>query len=319
MKNKPFFSIDDIVKFAEEVDIKIVNYDPMYSFDSLGTTLPGSEKTLVFVSTDRKDKAELITKTLSNIIICDHNVDESLISNSKKCLIKVGDPKLFFSIVGNALFVRNPDGFIHPTSSIDQDADIHPTAYIGPNCSLGKVKVGANSVIYGNVFIYDNTVIGSNVTINAGTVIGAEGFGYNRNKSNEAIQFPHIGGVIIEDNVDIGSNTSIDRGSLSNTIIKKGAKIDNLVHIAHNVVVGENTMVIANAMVGGSTTIGENSWIAPSSSLRDAIAIGNNVTVGMGSVVTKSISDDQVQTGNPARELKDFVKLNNKLKSLINE
>src|SRR5690606_230154 len=123
-----------------------------------------------------------------------------------------------------------------------------------------------------------------NVTINAGTVIGAEGFGYQRNENGEFEKFPHIGGVIINDNVDVGSNTSIDRGALGNTIIGEGAKIDNLVHIAHNVKVGKHAAVIAHAMIGGSSVIGDYSWVAPNSAIRDQISIGNRVTVGLGAV-----------------------------------
>jgi UDP-3-O-[3-hydroxymyristoyl] glucosamine N-acyltransferase len=110
--------------------------------------------------------------------------------------------------------------------------------------------------------------------------------------------------VIIEDCVDIGANTCIDRGTLGNTVIRRGAKIDNLVHIAHNVVVGENTMVIANAMIGGSTEIGADSWVAPSATLRDAIQIGAASTVGLGAVVTKSVPDGEVWAGNPAKFLR---------------
>ena len=94
--------------------------------------------------------------------------------------------------------------------------------------------------------------VGKNVIIHSNTVIGADGFGYQRNKDGSFEKFPHIGGVIIEDHVEIGANTCIDRGALGNTIIRNGAKIDNLVHIAHNVVIGQNTAVIANAMIGGS-------------------------------------------------------------------
>jgi len=110
-----------------------------------------------------------------------------------------------------------------------------------------------------------------------------------------------VGGVIIEDNVDIGANTCIDRGTLGHTYIKEGAKIDNLVHIAHNVIIGRNTTVIANAMIGGSTIIGDNVWIAPSSTLRDGITIGNSSTVGLAALVTKTIPENEVWAGFPAK------------------
>jgi len=117
-------------------------------------------------------------------------------------------------------------------------------------------------------------------------------------------RFPHIGGVQIEDDVEIGANTCIDRGTLGNTRIRKGAKIDNLVHIAHNVDVGENTAIIANAMIAGSTKIGANTWIAPSACLRDAINIGKDATVGLAALVTKDIPDGELWAGFPARKIR---------------
>lgn len=137
-----------------------------------------------------------------------------------------------------------------------------------------------------------------------------------RNEKGELEKFPHLAGVIIEDNVDIGSNTSIDRGALSDTIIRQGAKIDNLVHIAHNVIVGRHSTIIANAMIAGSTKIGDFSWVAPSASVLQQLTIGTRVTIGVGSVVTKNVPDEETWTGVPARPLKEFVAIQNKLKNL---
>ena len=171
-------------------------------------------------------------------------------------------------------------------------------------------------MIHGNIFIYDQVSIGSDVTIHSGTVVGADGFGYEKDENGEVFKFPHIGGVIIENDVEIGANTCIDKGSLGNTLIKRGAKIDNLVHIAHNVEIGENTFVIANAMVGGSTKIGDNAWIAPSVSLMNGISIGKDVTIGMSSLVTKAIPDGETYAGSPAKPLKEFLETQRKIKNL---
>ena len=111
------------------------------------------------------------------------------------------------------------------------------------------------------------------------------------------------GRVIIEDDVEIGTNTSIDRGTLGNTLIKTGVKIDNLVHIAHNVTIGKHTMIIANSLIGGSTIIGDHCWIAPSATIRDAVNVGDNVTIGMGAVVTKDIPSGEIWAGSPARRM----------------
>ena len=134
------------------------------------------------------------------------------------------------------------------------------------------------------------------------TTIGGTGFGYEKNTDGEFELFPHIGGVRIEKNVDIGANTCIDRGTLGNTIIGAGSKIDNLVHIAHNVKIGRNCAIIAHSMIGGSTVINDNCWVAPSACVRDGISIGSNSIIGLGSVVVKPIPDNEVWAGNPARK-----------------
>lgn len=146
--------------------------------------------------------------------------------------------------------------------------------------------------------------MGIGIKIGKGTIIGADGFGYERNEKNELEFFPHIGGVIIEDDVEIGCNVCIDRGVLGDTIIHKGVKIDNLVHIAHNVEIGKHTAIIANAMIGGSVKIGSYSWIAPSASILNGVTIGNNVIIGMGAVVLKDISDGETWAGVPAKKLR---------------
>ena len=131
-------------------------------------------------------------------------------------------------------------------------------------------------------------------------------------------KFPHIGTVIIEDDVEIGSNTCIDRGTLGDTIIGEGVRIDNLVHISHNVEIGRHSAVIANAMVGGGTKIGELSWVAPSSSVRDRLEIGDNSVIGLASVVTKDISPNKTVMGSPAREQSEQKALLKYWKSVIN-
>lgn len=183
--------------------------------------------------------------------------------------------------------------------------------YIGDPVKIGKnvvlsdlVVMGNNVVINDNVVIHGKVVLGNNVIIGSGTVIGNDGFGYER-IGDQVIKFPHVGGVNIHDNVEIGSNVSIDRGSLSNTVIGEGTKIDNLVHIAHNARIGKNCFIIALSMVAGSVIIEDNAWIAPSSAIRDGLIIGKNSLVGLGAVVVKDIPKYEIWVGNPAKKLKD--------------
>lgn len=315
MKNN--FKLGELLNEFNEFEL--INPNHNIQISSLSSIIPGKKSSLSFINKGRQDVLDLIEKSQSEVIICDIEFKDQLISIKDKVLILVKDPKIFFSKIGNCFFVTKTNFEIHPTSVIHPLAKIHPNVFIGANCTIGNVEIEEGAVIYPNVVIYDNTKIGKNVRINSGTVIGAEGFGYNRDENGDVIQFPHIGGVIIEDNVDIGANTCIDRGALDNTIIKRNAKIDNLVHIAHNVVVGESAYVIANAMIGGSTKIGQNAYIAPSVSLKDQLSIGDNVVVGMAASVLKNINPNETWTGNPAREFNEIKAVQKAINNLINK
>jgi UDP-3-O-[3-hydroxymyristoyl] glucosamine N-acyltransferase len=204
-------------------------------------------------------------------------------------------------------FINN---FWVDTSNADEiEYCIHPTAKIGDNVRLGKF-----CVIGAHVEVGDDTVIGNNTTImhakigkrcqiGSSATIGGDGFGFEDEGEN-VISFPHLGGVIIGDDVRIGSSTCIDRASLGNTIIQDRVKIDNLVHVAHNVVIGRSSKVVAMSFIGGSTKIGKNAWIAPGAVLRDWVDVGNDALVGMGAVVTKSVLDNESVIGNPAKPIK---------------
>ncbi|WP_118952450.1 UDP-3-O-(3-hydroxymyristoyl)glucosamine N-acyltransferase [Taibaiella helva] len=272
-------------------------------FTNIKVINEANQESLVWVSPLRKDKQQLLDETLADIIICDSSVDVSRVKDNGKCCLIVDNPKLIFLRIASEFFSPKIVPGIHPSAVIHPDAVIAEGVYIGPNSSIGACIIGAGSVIHGNCHLYSNVTVGKHVTINAGTVIGADGFGYSKNEQGEFEKFPHIGGVVIEDNVEIGANTCIDKGTLGNTLIRKGAKIDNLVHIAHNVVVGQNSVVIALAMIGGSTVIEDNVWVAPASAIRDGIIIGANSTVGMGAIVTKPIPVEEVWIGNPAKKM----------------
>lgn len=277
-------------------------------------TMMSNRESITFIASDRsyKEKQNWIKESESKVIISDIDI---IVEG--KINIFTDEPKVLFSYLVGKFFVKQEVPEIHPQAIVSKNAKIGPGCYIGPNTIIrDDVTIGENCMIYGNVTINDRSTIGNNVKIQSGTVIGGEGFGYLKSDRLGVINFPHIGGVLLEDNVEIGANSTIDRGALANTILRRDVKIDSLVHIAHNVVIGERTLIMANAMFSGSVTVGKDCWIAPSSSIRDAITIGDKVTVGLGAVVTKSIPSNQVWTGTPARELSDFIKLQNKIKNL---
>lgn len=290
--------------------------DTTHYFNNVQPSETVNENSLDWINEFKKDKLEYLLKSKAKVIICDSTLEISDDILLEKCIIKVQNPKLCFLRIVDAFFTEETAYQIHSTAITHPKAVISSKCSIGPFSFIGKCEIQEGTIIYGHCYIYDNVFIGKNVIIHAGAVIGSDGFGYQRNKQGVFEKFPHIGGVIIKDNVEIGSNTSIDRGTLGNTILEEGVKVDNLVHIAHNVKVGKHSAIIANTMIGGSTTIGDYSWVAPSVSLRDQINIGMNVTVGMGAVVTKDIPDNETWTGTPAIPLNEFVERQKKLKRL---
>lgn len=235
-------------------------------------------------------------------------------------LLLAENPRLAFVRITESYFLPPPpEPGIHPTAVIDPTAQIHPTAHVGAFCCVGAGStIGENTTIYPHVVIFDRVHIGARCRISAGTVIGAEGFGYERNDKGELEKFPHLGGVTIADDVDIGSNTSIDRGTLDDTIIKARARIDNLVHVAHNVHIGEDAAVVALSMLGGSSRIGAGAWIAPGAILKNQIAVGDSGFVGLGAVVVKNVADGQTVMGSPAQDSVEFKATRAALAGLVN-
>ncbi|MEM4260582.1 MAG: DapH/DapD/GlmU-related protein [Candidatus Woesearchaeota archaeon] len=306
----------DLIKVID-FDFKELGDRSVCKFNDVSSLNDGKENTLSWLKKGLQNKIEILKNSKCNVIVTDYALEEELKEFlSDKFFILVDDPKLRFIKIATKLFKQETKVGIDKSSTLHPEAKLGENVYIGPNCYIGKVIIGDNVQIMGNNVILDKTIIGNNVVINPGTVIGSEGFGYSRDEDKSLKKFPHFGGVIIEDDVEIGSNTCVDRGTLGNTIIKRGTKIDNLVHVAHNVEIGEYCLIIANSMLGGSLKIGPYSWVAPSASLMNGISIGSDVTVGMGAVVVKSVEDGQTVAGVPARPLNEFIKIQSKLKNL---
>jgi UDP-3-O-[3-hydroxymyristoyl] glucosamine N-acyltransferase len=304
------YSIQDILDVVDS-SYRFVGQPEGKQFATVAQIYDANEIALVWVNSKKHIDLQ---KTRAAIILCDDKLAIPQGMEKEKCFIIVEKPKLVFLRVVEKYFTQPPPVGLHPTAFVHPDARIGEHCYIGPFSYVGKSTIGNNTVLWGHCHIYDDVQIGNHVMIHAGTVIGSDGFGYSRNDDGELEKFPHIGGVVIEDRVEIGSNTSVDRGTLSNTVIKEGAKIDNFVHVAHNVVIGKHAAVIAHAMIGGSTEIGDYGWIAPSAALMNGLRIGNGATVGLGAVVTKNIPDNETWAGVPAMPLKDFIAIQRKLK-----
>jgi UDP-3-O-[3-hydroxymyristoyl] glucosamine N-acyltransferase len=239
--------------------------------------------------------------------------------SSKKVLIRVKNPRVAIARVLPLFFPPeshqpgvHADAAIHPTAQIDA------SAHIGPHCVIGAgVRIGARTVLMGgnhigrdsrigddaclfpNVVIYAKCQIGNRVAIHAGTTIGSDGYGYvfDQGQHRKMLQ---VGNVIIHDDVEIGANAAIDRGALGATVIGQGTKIDNLVHIAHNVVIGRHCLIMGQVGFAGSTHLGDYVVVASQSGIAGHLKLGNQSTVGAKSGVMRDIPDGATVLGYPA-------------------
>jgi UDP-3-O-[3-hydroxymyristoyl] glucosamine N-acyltransferase len=240
-------------------------------------------------------------------------------TSASKAVIRVANARVAVARLLPVFFPPDeaPQG-IHPSANIAPSAQVDPTAHIGPGCVIGpRVKIGARSVLMGgnhigrdcvigddtclypNVVIYARSQIGQRVAIHAGTVIGSDGYGYvfDEGKHRKVLQ---VGNVIIHDDVEIGANSAIDRGALGSTVIGQGTKIDNLVHVAHNVVIGRNCLVMGQVGFAGSTKLGDYCVIASQSGIAGHLKLGHQATVGAKSGVMRDVPDKGTVLGTPA-------------------
>lgn len=250
-----------------------------------------------------------LLETKASLIFC--RPDAVLPDDNSKTYILVDNPRFCFAKILKDFFPE------------DVDFGISDNANVGKNCQLGKIILGSNVAIGDDVVIGDGTVISANVVIankvkighrvliKPNSVIGQKGFGFEFDEDAIPFAIPHIGSVKIGDNVEIGSNCTIARGTLGNTEISNFVKIDDHVHVGHNVKIGPKTMIAACAEISGSVKIGADCWLGPNCSMMNQIRIGNNVLIGLGAVVTKSLPDNAVVAGNPAQ----IIRIKNKEES----
>jgi UDP-3-O-[3-hydroxymyristoyl] glucosamine N-acyltransferase len=217
----------------------------------------------------------------------------------------------------------DPNTWISSTAQLGQEITIYPFVSIGDRCRIGDrvtiypgvyvgedSSIGEESVLYPNVSIYPGTVIGKRVILHSGVVVGADGFGYVK-EGKKNVKIPQMGKVEIEDDVEIGANTTIDRATLGKTIIRRGVKIDNLVQVAHNVVIGEDSIIVAQVGIAGSTKIGRNVTLGGQVGLADHIEIGDNVMVGAQSGVAHDLPANGAYTGSPTLPHRKFLRVVN--------
>jgi UDP-3-O-[3-hydroxymyristoyl] glucosamine N-acyltransferase len=232
-------------------------------------------------------------------------------------LIPVADPRYAFAVAARFLAaesaVRPAAPSVHPTAILGRDVQIGRRTEVGPYCVLGEgVVLGDDCTLLSHVTVYPGTTLGNRVVVQAGAVLGATGFGYARNAASGAyLAFPQQGTLLVADDVEIGANTTIDRGALGETRIGRGTKIDNLVHIAHNCLIGEDVVIAAQTGISGSSVVEDGAILGGQVGIGEHATVGPGVILGGGAGVLsnkKMTGPGQVFWGRPARPLKEYLR-----------
>jgi len=311
-------------KIAEIVNGKVIG-DPEASvnmFSKIEEAKPGD---LAFLDNEKYNQYLYTTK--ASIVLVNEALElESKVPEDTTIILTENSRMAFATLLDAYVQLRNTRKGISANSLIDQEAELGTHVYLGEGAVVGcgtsigdnskiypgsmigeNVRIGKECVIYSGVTIYDDCVIGDNVTLHSGSVIGSDGFGFQPNQSNEYKKVHHIGNVIIEDWVEIGANTTIDKGTMGSTIIRKGVKLDNLIQVAHNVEIGENTVIAAQTGIAGSTNIGKNCMIGGQVGIVGHLNIADEVKIAAQSGVGHDITEKgQIVQGSPAFPIGDY-------------
>ena len=308
-----FFAIKNVCElsqllnlFKKDVIKKSINLD--YEIKDISSLKKIKNNSLLFIK-----KENFYSNNIEHNVTCifeNEDFFNKSLGDKNKILVHNLDEfyiKIINHIYYHEDFIDVDNNFININSSqISSSAKIHDSSKIGKNCVIGRgVKIGKKCIIKNNVVI-KNSILSDNVIVGDNTVIGSTGFGFNLNKLGAKYQLPHIGIVVIADNVSIGSSCTIDRAKLDETYIGSNTMIDNLVHIAHNVIIQEGATIAAQTGISGSVEIGKNLISGGQAGFAGHISIGDNVIVAAKSGVTKNIKSNSIVAGFPATDIKSW-------------
>jgi UDP-3-O-[3-hydroxymyristoyl] glucosamine N-acyltransferase len=304
-----------------------VEGNPEVLVDNLSKIEEGKPGTLTFLANPKY--AHYIYETKASIAIVSNDFVAENALPSDLTLVRVADAYASFAKLLEAYnSLKKPQPSIHKasviadTSSVGEGVHIAAFVVVGENAKIGKgciihagsvvgdnVILGEGTVLYAGVKVYPDCTIGAHCTLHSGVVIGGDGFGFAPNSENNYSKVPQIGNVIIEDHVEVGANTTIDRATLGSTIIRRGVKIDNLIQIAHNVEIGENTVIAAQTGIAGSTKIGKNCMIGGQVGIVGHITIADGTKIAAQSGIGSEIKEpNTIVQGSPAFSIMDFKK-----------
>ncbi len=298
--------------------------DPSVEVNNLSKIEEGTPGTLTFLANPKY--TSYIYQTQASVVLVGKEFEpERPVSAT---LIKVNDPyaclAMLLNLVNEAMTAKKgieQPNYVAASVTLPDDIYLGAFAYIGERVKLGKnvkiypqayigddVVIGDNVTIYAGAKIYHGCAIGNHCTLHAGVVIGGDGFGFAPQANGEYAKIAQIGNVILEDYVEIGANTTIDRATMGSTIIRRGVKLDNLIQIAHNVEVGEHTVIAAQAGVAGSSKVGSHSMIGGQVGVAGHIKLGDRIQVGAQSGIPNNVDSDSVIMGYPAVPSKEFAR-----------
>lgn len=309
------------LKLAEYLDGKLQG-NPDVKVTNIAKIQEANKDSVTFLS--NKKYTQYVHNTKASIIVVDN--DFNIVNQIAPVIIRVENAYIGFvkmlhlfnktkeiqsgiselSNVSESSDISN-DVYIGSFSTICSNTKLHENVKIHENVFIGEnVIIGSNTIIYSGVKILNDCIIGNNCIINSNSVIGSDGFGFAPDKTGTYIKIPQIGNVIIKDNVSVGALTTIDRATLGSTIINEGVKLDNQVQIAHNVIIGKNTVIAAQSGIAGSSIIGENCQLGGQSGVSGHLNIGDNVKIMGKSAVTNNIKSNTTVKGSPAFNSTDF-------------
>ena len=318
-------------ELIEELGGTLVQGDPEWMVDGVNAAAKAGAFDLAFADSDAAVTAALASN--AGIVVLKPGAVTQY--PRSKCIVESDQPKLWFAKAAKLVTKHIHIAGIAHSAVIAQDAKVDPGVVVGPCAVIGShvsigngtlidagvvlgegVKIGEHCHIHPRVVIYPGTTLGNRVVVHAGAVLGADGFGYVRDSATgEYTQFPQQGTLTIEDDVEIGANSTIDRGALEATRIRRGVKIDNLVHIGHNCDIGENVILVALTGISGSCTVGKDAVLAGQVGLGDHVNVGPGVILGgqAGVFSGKTITNEgqrpgTVMFGTPARPLKQVLR-----------
>lgn len=301
-----------------------VEGNPEIAVHKLAKIEEGEKGSLTFLANPKYTPYIYTTKASVTIVNRDFIPDQDVFTT----LIKVEDPyesfsKLleYYDRVKNAKTGIETPSFLSESASHGTDLYMGAFSYVGNNVVMGddvkiypnvyigdNVRMGNNVILFSGAKVYSESVIGNNCIIHSGAIVGSDGFGFAPNKNGTFNKIPQTGNVILEDDVDVGAGTTIDRATLGSTILRKGVKLDNQIQIAHNVEIGEHTVIAAQTGIAGSAKIGKRCMIGGQVGIVGHITVGDDVKIQAQSGITRNVKDGEVLQGSPAMAYGDFNK-----------